>query len=527
MQFVRSVAHGAFEYISRGNAERLWIHYAVALMVIFGLLVATQMVNRAIIERGTAVAEVNGTSSNQILLGHDVLILAEATLFEDSDYSAALADAITAFENAHQQVKQTDIWSKELQQHYFASPAPLDIAVADFVDLARQLDGVSLAEQQQFLTQLKASFTREKLKGALLEATHLIAVAGQAELDRLSNWQRMLIRLSVVLLIIEVLVIFLPAQLIVRSNIRQLKAQGDTLRRSEARLQEANGQLEHLINHDALTGLPNRGSLITYLRTVLADKDAAEMAVLSIGLDGFKSINDTAGHEFGDDVLTCVACTLKSCVDEDHIVARIGGDEFVVISDEAASAVIKRIRSSFSDPIQIRGRRLPIAMSIGFLEISDGRQDPIGVMRDVGLAMQVAKNQGGNRTQRYESQLREDIGSMHQLQLDLTDAIKNGEIEPWFQPQIRMSDGRLHGVEVLARWRHPTRGLLTPDKFLSAAELSGQMVDVDHCIWRSAMDYARQWQESAIWRPCISLNAAPDTISDPHLIGRILLQMQQ
>ncbi|MEM9785386.1 MAG: EAL domain-containing protein [Pseudomonadota bacterium] len=527
MQLFRSIAQGAFKYVSRGNAERLWMHYSLALLIIFGLLFSTHLVNRTIIDRGIAVADVINTSRDQVLLGHEVLIFAEAALLESTHHFDDLDLTVVAFEDAHRRVTTAQIWSDDLHQHYYDLPNLLDEGVQDFVGLARQLRAADPSGQRLILTQLKAAFTNERLKGALLEATQLLDQAGRAEVERLSGWQATLIRLSIALLIIEVLVIFVPAQLIVRSNIRQLRAQGDSLRNSQAQLQHANGQLEHLINHDALTGLPNRSSLMTHLKNVLADDGAPELGVLLIGLDGFKSINDTAGHDFGDEVLIQVAGILKSCIDDDHVVARIGGDEFVLITDEAAKVLVDRIRASFADPLELRGRRLPVSMSIGYLEMSVGRQDPQAVMADVGLALQVAKNRGGNRTQHFHGQLRDEIGTMRELQLELIDAIKNGEIEPWFQPQIRLADGMLHGVEVLARWRHPKRGLLTPDKFLPAAELSGLMVDMDHSIWRAAMDHAQNWQRENLWRPCISLNAAPDTISDPYLIERFLFQLQQ
>ena len=116
---------------------------------------------------------------------------------------------------------------------------------------------------------------------------------------------------------------------------------------------------------------------------------------------------------------------------------------------------------------------------------------------------------------------------MQRLQMDLREAIEKGEFEPWFQPQVRLADGRLHGAEVLARWRHPTRGLLTPDLFLPAAERAGLMIELDHAIWAAAMRQAQDWQKAGIWRPVISLNAAPDTIADPHMIERFLLALQR
>ena len=218
---------------------------------------------------------------------------------------------------------------------------------------------------------------------------------------------------------------------------------------------------------------------------------------------------------------------LQSCVDYDNIVAHVSGDEFVLTSSEPTRFLIDRIMAALKEPFLVGGRRIPINASIGHLQIGKGVRRPLEILADAEIALQFAKNSGGNRAQAFTNDLRNNLGMMQRLQLDLTDAIRNGEIEPWFQPQVRLSDGRLHGAEVLARWRHPTRGLLTPDAFLPAAERAGLMIDLDHAIWKAAMKHARQWQTENIWRPSISLNVAPDTIADPHLLERFLLALQQ
>ncbi|WP_234416975.1 EAL domain-containing protein [Loktanella sp. Alg231-35] len=143
------------------------------------------------------------------------------------------------------------------------------------------------------------------------------------------------------------------------------------------------------------------------------------------------------------------------------------------------------------------------------------------------MALQSAKSAGGKTAHEFTTGLRTELDQFQNLQIDLLDAIKNGEIEPWFQPQVRLDDGRLHGAEVLARWRHPTRGLLSPFHFLPAAERAGLMIDLDHAVWAAALRYARNWQDEGVWHPCISLNVAPDTIADPHFLERFLLALQR
>ncbi|MBQ1203748.1 MAG: bifunctional diguanylate cyclase/phosphodiesterase, partial [Loktanella sp.] len=318
----------------------------------------------------------------------------------------------------------------------------------------------------------------------------------------------------------EAALAFLPDQRGLQDHLR-------ALRDSKAELELINAQLHHTTNHDALTGLPNRQRMIWVLIQDVLHQRAAGHTFLVVGLDGFKSINDSVGHDLGDDLLVTVAVALRSCVDEDDDIARIDGDEFALRTNEPADHLIRRVTAAFADPFEVQGRSLKVKASIGYLTLGPDEKDALAIFADADLALQTAKNTGGHRAQRFVPALREQSRHLQALQLELPDAIRNGELEPWFQPQMRLTDGGLHGVEVLARWRHPTQGMLTPDRFLLAAERAGLMVELDHAIWLSAMRQAMIWQEANLWRPVISLNAAPDTIADPYLIEKFLLSLRR
>jgi diguanylate cyclase (GGDEF)-like protein len=352
-------------------------------------------------------------------------------------------------------------------------------------------------------------------------------VIDSARLAALHYQQWLVLAVSVTALLAAGLVILLPAQFVVRHHIAELRRQTTTLRQSALELELANAQLAHLAHHDPLTGLPNRGRLISTLTKSISRGQAAGHCFLLIGLDGFKAVNDNAGHAVGDDLLIAVGHALHACVDDDQIAARIGGDEFAIFSDEPPSEMVRRVMAALAEPVVVHGRRIKVNASIGYLVIGQGRVDAVDILADAALALQTAKGMGGHRAQLFTDTMRDDAGLLHRLQLELPEAIRNGELEPWFQPQVRLSDGRLHGVEVLARWRHPTRGLLTPDRFLPVAERAGLMIEMDHAIWQSAMAHAFDWQQTNLWRPLISLNAAPDTIADPYLIERFLLGLQK
>lgn len=350
--------------------------------------------------------------------------------------------------------------------------------------------------------------------------------AAAAELEQLHRHQRTVIGAAVLVLLAKAAIIFYPAHLVARAQTRALRNQSARLLSTKVALKQTNARLRHLANHDTLTGLPNRANLIAVLTERMASGTAAEQTFLFIGLDGFKSVNDSAGHESGDDLLIAVGQALHACVDDDQIVARIGGDEFALMTDEPPAPMLRRVMAALSDPFDVRGRQLKVGASIGFLVLDPDRSDPLTVLADATMALQVAKNDGGNRAQEFTPALREAAGHLQQLQMEAPDAIRNGELEPWFQPQIRLIDGALHGVEVLARWRHPTRGLLTPDRFLPAVERAGMTVEMDLAIWQAAMVQAMKWQTMDVWDPVLSLNAAPTTIADPYLVERFLLVLR-
>ncbi len=526
MDVVGKIKKYAFARARRNNPERLWVHYSIALAIIFGLLTTTHLVNRTITNSSITTAATIKTSNSQVMHGQDILTLANRIVDGDETDFNTLTKAINNFAWEHASIISSRFWSNELDDYYFSSGG-LHTKVNAYVLLAQRFEVVSDEQRRGVAIRLDEMYGMGGLRADLIRAANMIQAEAIMIAGRLARLQRAMLAVSAVVLMFEAMFIFLPAQLTVKSAIRRLRRQTLALQSSQKELQQTNAKLEQLVNHDQLTGLPNRGFLTTYLANAIAENHGSDLGVLFVGLDNFKAVNDAAGHDYGDRLLIAVAEALQSCVDEDNIVARVGGDEFFLVTHEPTADLVKRITASLSEPFEIMGRRLLVNASIGYLNASNDDHDPLTIFADAGVALQTAKNAGGNRAQAFTPSLRDDVENMQQMQMDLVDAIKNGEIEPWFQPQVRLVDGALHGAEVLARWRHPTRGLLTPDKFLPAAERAGLMIEMDHAIWKSAMDYALEWQTADLWRPCVSLNAAPDTISDPYLVERFLLQMQR
>ena len=525
MPTLKKLAQRVARRIFLHRPEKLWVNYCFALFVIFCLIAATHLMNHTIAGRSQAAADAIKKSNARIETAHNI-VLGATTLASGSD------EDLPSFKKAVQQlnilnheliVVEHILHRSEVDTLEFTGTIHQDLN--RFINLAQLF--MSRPPEQRFglSRRLHEMFYLDGLRESLLKSTLLTVTSLENEASHFASLQIRLFIASAFVLLAEAFLIFLPAQRSVLGNIRKMERRTRELRRSQRRLKTANKQLEHMVLHHQLTGLPNRTSLTKLLGEAITNKGADEMNVLLVGLDDFKSVNDTMGHDLGDQLLLAVSKALKSCVDYDKIVAHVSGDEFVLISGEKTRFLIDRIMAALKKPFTVGGRRIPINASIGYLGVGDDAKQPLDILADAEIALQFAKTNGGNRAQAFTENLRDELGLMQRLQLELTDAILNGEIEPWFQPQVRLSDGRLHGAEVLARWRHPTRGLLTPDVFLPAAERAGLMIDVDHAIWKEAMKQARIWQRNDLWRPSISLNVAPDTIADPHLVERFLLEL--
>lgn len=507
--------------------DRLWLHYCSALVIILCLIVATYLLNRTMVERGLLAAADIVKSNELVVSAQDIVAISDNLTNAPAPDFSDFDQAVTRFETIYADILATQIRSDTLYDHFFGETAGLHQRAREFLTVAKQFSGAPPDVRRALNLRIRHIHGPGGLKAELLQTATLVARQIEAEAVHFKTAQHAMLAASGLVLLAEALFIFLPAQRSVQSSLNAMRRTTSELRASQTRLKEMNRQLEHTVRHHQLTGLPNRRSLTEYLTSTISIKSSDEWSLFLVGLDDFKSVNDTIGHDYGDTLLIAVSRALKNCVDYEHLVAHVGGDEFALISSEPTRYLVERISASFQDPFVIKGRRIPINASIGYLGVGDGTKQPLDILADAEIALKYAKSAGGNRIQAFTQHLRDDLSMMQQLQLDLMDAIHNGEIEPWFQPQVRLCDGRLHGAEVLARWRHPTQGLLTPDIFLPAAENAGLMVDLDHAIWRSAMDHAKNWETSGIWRPVISLNAAPDTISDPYLLERFLLSLQR
>ena len=260
-----------------------------------------------------------------------------------------------------------------------------------------------------------------------------------------------------------------------------LRKPQDELDQMADALRTSDDELSHRTLHDPLTGMANRALLFDRIGHALARRNHAPIAVLFIDLDDFKTFNDTLGHSRGDEVLLEVSRRLRSVLRPSDTVARLGGDEFAVLVEDlaephGATSVAERILLALSRPVDLRGRRLELSASVGVAVSGGDLSDADELVRAADLAMYAAKGSGKACYRTFEPSMLAGTVERLALAADLRRAIDGNEIELHYQPVVDMSNGRLRGVEALARWTHRDRGAVRPDVFIPLAEQSDMIV---------------------------------------------------
>ncbi len=247
--------------------------------------------------------------------------------------------------------------------------------------------------------------------------------------------------------------------------------------------------------HDDLTGLPNRGRLLELTSESLSE-DPTRTALLFLDLDGFKTVNDSLGHEVGDQLLQEVGARLAGQVRPDDAVGRLGGDQFLVLARECdlseAAALAFRLQQSFAQPFVGEGISVPLSASIGVAVGQPGQRQAHQLLSDADAAAYAAKGSGRDRIHLFSPGLRDAA----RWRLEVANALRDGALDQLvvhYQPVVRVDTGAIDGVEALLRWQHPERGLLTPDAFLAVAEETGQLIPITRWLLGETTRQAAAW----------------------------------
>jgi diguanylate cyclase (GGDEF)-like protein len=280
----------------------------------------------------------------------------------------------------------------------------------------------------------------------------------------------------------------------------ELSRVGSAFNTMADKLQMNREELQHLALHDALTGLPNRALFLEQLQHAVARarRKGTPVSVLYLDLDGFKDVNDTLGHEAGDELLIGVADGLRGILREVDTVARLGGDEFaILIEDElqSATSTAQRIVRQFERPWSLSSGYVSVGVSIG-VAARHAEEELDELLRQADAAMYAAKASGKGRWRVFSPDLGTGVLTSKSFRAELQHAVEEEEFVVHYQPVMNIGDGSASGVEALVRWNHPRRGILPPSEFLGEAESSGHVVHIDRWVLREACRQVRAWQKS-------------------------------
>jgi diguanylate cyclase (GGDEF)-like protein len=318
---------------------------------------------------------------------------------------------------------------------------------------------------------------------------------------------------------------------------RKLKRQNLNLKRINSLLQEEiakrqgiETQLRYENFHDHLTGLANRSLLLRTLHQAI-DKtqnlDNYLFALLFVDLERFKSINDTLGHTVGDLLLIAVARRLEQVVRLTDTIARVGGDEFVILVEpiknpEDATLVAQRIGEEFKLPFQLEGQEVFAFPTIGITFSNQQYQQASQVLRDADIAMYFSRQKRTNAYEIFQPSMHSKTIERLNIERDLNRALKNQEFRVYYQPIISVASSEIVGFEALVRWHHPTKGLVSPAEFIPIAERSGLIVDIGEWVLKTACQQMKTWSlEFPDNKLKISVNISLKQLKDPELIAKI------
>lgn len=273
------------------------------------------------------------------------------------------------------------------------------------------------------------------------------------------------------------------------------------LKRASDELSQREGESRHQAMHDALSGLPNRHHFVERLQealdAVIQSRNNGRVVVAYIDVDRFKDVNDTMGHAAGDALIMAVAARLQRHLAPQDFLARFGGDEFAVMrqsSNAAAAAdLIARLRSAFEDAFDVHGQHIRMTASIGLSEAPHHGVSHEELMRHADIALYQGKNQGRDRAMMFCIEMAAEVEQRREVELDLQSAIQTGALSLHYQPLIACASGRVTGLEALLRWKHPTKGDISPAIFVPIAEEAGLMPALGAFVIERAFEEARRW----------------------------------
>lgn len=287
-------------------------------------------------------------------------------------------------------------------------------------------------------------------------------------------------------------------------------------------------QILRQAHFDSLTNLPNRFLALDRLTMLLneATRNKTKVAVLLLDLDQFKKVNDSLGHDVGDNLLIECAHRLEENIRSGDAIARLGGDEFIVIINnvntvEEVEIIGRNLLKKFREVFKFEGRDLLLTASVGISLSPDDGDDPQVLLRNAELAMYHAKEAGRNMCQFFSQRMNAGVTRRLQLEEQLHSALEKGELYVHYQPVVEISTGRIEGAEALLRWNNPKLGQVSPEEFIPIAEQSGLIMPIGYFVLSEALWFAHRWQQEKGSELNVAVNLSPLQLRDKKLIARI------
>ncbi|MBV9161558.1 MAG: EAL domain-containing protein [Pseudonocardiales bacterium] len=287
-------------------------------------------------------------------------------------------------------------------------------------------------------------------------------------------------------------------------------------------------KLEYQAYHDPLTALANRQMVTERLGQIFAGPAGhRRVGLCFLDLDGFKVVNDSLGHDAGDQLLKTVASRLTRCCSAGQLVARMGGDEFVIVVEDTAgaadmAALADKVLAAMAEPIRVGDHELNVTTSIGVVELAVADTNPEDLLQAADITMYRAKRDGKARYVMYDRNRNEREVARFTLSATMLAAVERGEFFLEYQPLVGLADRVLRGVEALVRWRHPTFGVLGPERFIDLAAESGSIVQLGRWVLARACEQARAWHDAfGAAAPFVSVNLAPRQLHEPALVDDV------
>lgn len=512
------------------NLRRLWVKYVFALGIILFFLIGSHLIHLTALSHTANDAKIINTAGQQRMLSQRIAFFAAklntpSALSEDSEITSSLTAAIKRFESNHYWLLKHALNSDASQQMYFTPNGPeVDRLTKWYIAEARK--SISSSDNhplEDVIVNLDKMANKPLLK-KLDDAVSLFALESEVKVERLEFFQLASLGMAIVTLVAEAIFIFFPAQQGIIRSLKKVDDQNQDILKQNTKLVSLSHDLNHEINHDALTGLKNRRALKEELDVcVQGYRSGSQLFILMLDIDDFKEVNDTFGYPVGDLVLKYVAEQLNSLCRGEDVVARVGGDEFVIMIESSGLLSESRIHKLAEDiiaklkvPTILQRNEISIGVSIGYAVAEKLPIEGSKLISDADIALRKSKSSGKGMALPYRAEMRDELEAHAKLLVDMMHAIENREFVSYLQPQVSLHDGHITGFEVLGRWNHPEKGVLPPSVFIPMAEEVGLVDQIDEIITSDGLETLAKLRAEGYNIPKISINMSALSLRAPN-----------